>query len=174
MKRFIGLFLSVLLLCGCAGKDNGGESAALTAYEGYYQSVLETAHFQEDSQYFDIEPDMIRLDDGTYRYYIVIDNVQIGMYNIKAMIVENDIPYEENDKMMPTLGVFENTVYHMIPYQSNQHGSYYKGVVLSGECDYPVISVKLMVEWTDRSRTVYNRQYFSFVLEYSEISGSHS
>ena len=166
-KKITVLFLSLLLMVGCAKKDNSQE-AAMTAYEGYYQSVLEATHFNESSQYFDVALDLVRMSSGIYHYYVVIDQPRIAMYNIKALVVEDDVPYEESVKMMPTLGIFGDDVYHMIPYQSNKDANYYKGIVLSGESDGSVQTIRLVIEWTDRNRSVYNRQYFEMALDYSK------
>ena len=169
MKRITAFFLAVLILAGCGKKDNG-EAASLTAYEGYYQSVLETTHFSDESRYFDLELDLVHSAQGKYLYYVVIDDPQIAMYNIKALIVEDLVPFAETSKMMPTLGIFGTDVYHMIPYQNNKNASYYKGIVLSGESDGTVQQLYLVIEWTDRTRTVYNRQYFTIGLDYSKAS----
>ena len=166
MKRITAFFLAVMLLVGCSRKDNG-EAASLTAYEGYYQSVLEAPHFSEGTPYFDTDVDLVRSGQGKYLYYVVIDNPQIAMYNIKALVVEDQVPFGETSKMMPTLGIFGTDVYHMIPYQNNKDASYYKGIVLSGESDGSVHQLYFVIEWTDRTRTIYNRAYLTMDLDYS-------
>ncbi|MBR0478285.1 MAG: hypothetical protein IJJ24_04235 [Solobacterium sp.] len=173
MKKLTALFLSLLLLTGCAKKDNE-QTAAMTAYEGYYQSVLDATHFSESSPYFDIDLDLVKMDSGIYHYYVVIDQPRIAMYNIKALVVEDSVPFEEAVKMMPTLGIFGSDVYHMIPYQSNKDANYYKGIVLSGESDGTLQSIRFVIEWTDRNRSVYNRQYFELPLDYTRAGAGEA
>ncbi len=162
-KTIIALSLAVLL-SGCALQNKNVDAKAVV-YETYYKTVEETTSFVEKSEYYDISTEMISMDDGTFRYYIIIDNPQIAMYDIVALAVEDGISYSANDRMMPSIGIYDS-VNSMIPGQVNREAGFVKGLVISGETDQESLAMKMIVEWKDRNR---EKSYREFVrLQISE------
>ncbi len=153
MKKLIILLITFgCVLTGCAAKkDETDEVAAkMDEYETYYTEILNNVRVQETSEYYDVNWEMTELEDGTYRYYVFFDNPKIAMNNIIIMGVEDDIPFEEADKMMPSSGIFENPV-SLIPGQVNTKEGYAKGIVISGESSQSTVDLKLLVQWRSSS-----------------------
>lgn len=165
MRRLlICLFSFGLFLTGCSRSKNDSEKAAQTAYEGYYKAIEDNDRFIGESLYYTISAQMSNMPDGTHRYYVFLDDAQVAMYDVTMMAVENNIAYEDSDKMMPSVGIFDSREYSLIPYQANADEGYVKGLVLGGECDDEEILIKLLVEWKDRSRERVTREYISLLL----------
>ena len=166
MRKFPAIVLSMILLAGCSTKGAQTQSS-ITAYEGYYKSIEDNERFLDASDYYSISAEMTALSDGTYRYYIFLDDAQIAMYDVVMMAVESDTNYTENSSMMPSIGVFEKSEYSLIPYQSRTEKGYVKGLVISGESAVPEVDLKLLVEWRDKSKENLHREYLAFTLNES-------
>ena len=164
MRKFFTLFLCVLMLSGCARKKAEAVSG-ITAYEGYYKAIEDNDRFQNSSSYYKISAEMAQVADGSYRYYVFLDDVQIAMYDVVMMAVENKTVLSEAAKMMPSIGVFEKTDYSLIPFQARPEKGFVKGLVISGECPEPQVNLRLMVEWRDKSRENSYREYIEIPLD---------
>ena len=158
MRKMIFALSLAVMISGCA-LQNKNEDAKAVVYETYYKTVEETTSFIETSDYYDISTEMVSMDDGTYRYYIIIDNPQIAMYDIVALAVEDGISYNANDRMMPSIGIYDS-VNSMIPGQVNREAGFVQGLIISGETDQESITMKMIVEWKDRNR---DKSYREFV-----------
>lgn len=142
--------LSLLLMTGCYSKNVKTEdsSSLMDEYETYYVEVQSNGHYESTSKNFDLSTEMTQVEDGTYRYYVILDNPKTAMYNVMMIACENDVPYEECDKMVPSFGIFEERV-SLVPGQINTEDGYVRGISISGETDDPQVSLKLLVRWKD-------------------------
>lgn len=157
------LLCAMLLLSGCSSAK-ADEEAKQTAYAGYYKAIQDTAKFQGSSLYYTISCEMSQLPDSTYRYYVIVDNAQIAMYDVIVMAVEDNTAYEDAGKMMPSIGIFDDTEYSMIPNQINSEKGFVKGMTISGECAQDSVLLKIMVEWKDKTMKNTSREFLSFEL----------
>lgn len=169
MKKLLFVLISYsLLLSGCTKKDD--TTKALNAlYEGYYEAVSSSEYFITQSDYYTLSGEIVAVQDGTYRYSIILDNPQIAMYDVVMMGVENNIEYSEAKKMMPSIGLLSDK-YSLIPFQSNSEKNYVKGLVISGESKKVSVQLKLLVEWSNRLRDKQYREFFDITLDESGIS----
>lgn len=165
MKKILISILCFIMLCGCSKTQLA--QGDVDEYKTYYNTVIENVTFNQTSLYFDVSSEMVQVEDGTYRYYIVIDNPKLAMYNIVTIAVENDTPYEQADGMMPSMGIFDDSK-SMIPYQVNSENGFVKGIALSGDSEQSSINIKLLVQWTDSSKKNTKREYLSFVIQPTE------
>ena len=103
MKKLLFVLISYsLLLSGCTKKDD--TTKALNAlYEGYYEAVSSSEYFITQSDYYTLAGEIVAVQDGTYRYSIILDNPQIAMYDEVILGVKNNNQYSESKKMMPTI-----------------------------------------------------------------------
>lgn len=163
----------MILMAGC-GMGKSTAATNITAYQGYYQSIIDNDKFMNSSSYYSVSGELTQIGDGTYRYYIFLDDAQIAMYNVVLMVVENDLAFDETHKMMPSIGVFEKGSYSLIPNQSRTDAGYVKGLVLSGECDSDSINLKMLVEWRDKKKETVHREYLEFPLTTSGFSAEGS
>lgn len=163
MRKLCCLLLCIGLLAGCRSTSSSNE-LMMAAYEGYYQSVEDSERFQTGSDYYQIYGEMSKIGDGSYRYYVFLDEPQIAMYDVVMLAVENDIPFEEATTMMPSIGIFEKTEYSLIPNQARSAAGYVKGLVISGESQEDSIDLKLLVEWRDKTKKNSYREYLAFTL----------
>lgn len=163
MKNLKILLLFVLLLCGCSQKNQDNTNEKLEEYQTYYEIVTNNARFKEKSENFNIALEMSQIPDGTYRYAIVVDNAQIAMYDVVMIAVEDDIQFQDAAKMMPSLGIFEDTT-SLIPGQVNMQQGLAKGLAMSGETDKDTVHLKILVQYKNAKRTKETREFFSYCL----------
>jgi hypothetical protein len=170
-KELISILTAALLLCsGCTAEKKDAEAASLASYEGYYKAVADNSRFQKGSLYYSISAEMSELPDGTHRYYVFLDNPQVAMYDIIMMAVENDTALADAKKMFPSIGIFDNTNYSMIPSQVYSDGGYVKGLVMSGETADPSINLKIIVEWNDQSNSKVYREFIAMTVSMDGVS----
>lgn len=167
-KLFIVFISSFVLLTGCTKKDDKTE-ALRALYESYYESISTNEIFITSSNYYSLSGEIVAVNDGTYRYSIILDNPQIAMYNVVMMGVENNIQYDNATKMMPSIGILDDQ-YSLVPFQANSSRNYVKGLVISGESDISSIEIKLLVEWNNRSRDKQFREFWNITLDENGIN----
>ena len=81
--------------------------------------------------------------------------------------MENDIAFADNDKMMPSLGVFDTDV-SLVPNQVDKSKGLMKGLVISGESSEDHINLKFVVEWRDQANKQVVKQYIQKELKYEK------
>ena len=152
-KKILNVLLIGLLLCGCTrnSKDNLNQ-AGIETYETYYTEVISNGHYTETSQYFTLSYEMIRVEDGSYRYYIILDDPKIAMYNVMMIDVENGVSYQECETMVPSFGIFEDRV-SLVPGQVNYEEGYVKGISISGQSDKDTMDLLILVRWKSSDGT---------------------
>lgn len=152
-KKILNVLLSGLLLCGCTrnSKDNLNQ-AGIETYETYYTEVISNGHYTETSQYFTLSYEMIRVEDGSYRYYIILDDPKIAMYNVMMIAVENGVSYQECETMVPSFGIFEDRI-SLVPGQVNYEEGYVKGISISGQSDKDTMDLLILVRWKSSDGT---------------------
>ena len=127
LNKIIVIF-SIVLLCGCDFIP-GKTPDANDRYFFLIDMLNEHETFADASRYFAIDVEMAKIENG-YRYYIIVDDPQLAMYDIELIAIEKGVDYSQN--MAANVGVFEDTQYNMIPNQSNAEDGYVKGLIASG------------------------------------------
>ncbi len=164
VKKKMWMIPVMVLLLGCQNSKNDRAKSVLTAYEGYYRAIEENSRFSGESLYYSVDITMSEMPDHTYRYYCFIDDPQIAMYDITVMAVENGIGYDASGKMMPSVGIFEDMDFSMVPYQTYADAGFVKGVVISGETNDDQVTLNMLVEWKDKNHEKITREYLSYVV----------
>ena len=169
MRKWTFIIILALILSGCQWFDNDDiDKAKFQRYSAYYTSIFDNDRFILASEYYDLEVVMNKISDSEYRYDVIIDSPKIAMYAIEVMVVENNITPEVADKMMPTIGIFENVEYNLIPYQVNVDKGYVKGLIVNGISTMPSINLKIMVLWRDYAKLLVTREFFEIVKTYDD------
>lgn len=164
MRRFFLILCLVLLTAGCSAKSDA--SLRMETYQTYYKIVENNTHTIPSSMYYTVSGEMTTLEDGSHRYYVIVDEPQIAMYDCVIFVVENNTLYSEAKTMMPCYGIFENKV-SMVPGQVNREGGFVKGISVSGECAEDSLTLQIMVEWKDRTRQNTYREFLTYTLNKS-------
>lgn len=152
----------MLLISGCQKKTTTDDTAA-QEYKAYYNTVSETTAFASSSKNFTCELEMTQVADSSYRYYVVIDDPQIAMYDVVAIVVENDVSYDDAEKMMPSIGIFDDKK-SLVPNQVDTDNGFVKGIALSGESSESSIQIKLLVQWMDKTKKNTTREFLKYDL----------
>ncbi len=169
MRKLTMIILLASILSGCQWFDNDEiDQAKFQRYSAYYTSVFDNDRFVLASEYYDLEVVMNKINDNEYRYDVIIDSPKIAMYAIEIMVVENNITPELAAKMMPTIGIFEDLEYNLIPYQVNIEKGYVKGLIVSGISNDPMINLKIMVLWRDYAKLQVTREFFDVNKTYDD------
>lgn len=168
LKKTVLALALVAALAACS--DNRAKSLDEERYNSYltnYQAILDYSDKASSSREFSIQLAVNALDDGTYRYDVIIDDPQVGMFNIKALAVIDDRTGVINtDVMMPSVGILDDQVVNMIPFQSDPDLGYVDGLDLSLVSDQPRLTVSVLVSFNNESGSLNTREYFTLHTEY--------
>lgn len=174
MKKLL-LCLSLVSMClsGCTLFTDQETKEKLEEYETYYDIIYDNTKFIEQSEEFHLALEMAQVDDGTYRYVIVVDAPQVAMYDVVMMAIVDNIPFEQTTSMMPSLGIFEDEC-SLIPGQVNVEQGIAKGLAMSGESKEDGVDLQILVQYKNEDRNKQTREFFSYHLssegyEFKEI-----
>ena len=158
----IPVLVCLLLLSACSllnrNQNNSGDR-----YTYLVDMLKEHSTYAHSSQYFDIDVEMARIEDG-YRYYVIIDKPTLAMYDIEVLAIEPDGDYQNN--MAANVGIFEEEEYHMIPNQSNVQEGYVKGVIASGLTQNPEITLHIFVQFKNADYSTVHTEYLELTAAY--------
>lgn len=166
MRKLLLMFMVIVFLAGCANNNESIDKLKLENYAYIYQTITDNDTFDTVADHFDMQVVMSLIGDNEYRYDIIIDNPQVAMYDIKMMAVENNIDYSLADKMMPSIGIFDDEEYNMVPYQVETDLGFVKGMVISGTTNAPVINLKIRITWKDYTKVEETKNYFNLTVDY--------
>lgn len=158
MKKIIATILvASLLLFGCDSADIKKEQTK--TYNGFKESLLNNGDLLSSYIPFDYGI-QINENNGKYTYTVYIDTPQVAMNSVQMMIL-NPVDMRDNFES-PTLGVFDEVIYHMVPNQSNKASGYVKKMELSGVSKESNFDVYALVTWKNNSQLTQYQAYFSF------------
>ena len=166
MRKILIMIIFVVFLGGCASKSDSIDKIKLENYAYIYQTITDNDTFNAVANYYDLQVVMAKISDQQYRYDIIIDNPKIAMYDIKIMAVENNVDFSLADEMMPSIGIFDDEEFNMVPYQINKDLGYVKGLVISGLTDKPIVNLKIRIVWKDYSKVEETKEYFNITIDY--------
>lgn len=160
MKKILTILL-VLLLCGCASSSKSYDSKLETNPDDRYLDMISLIKdnmitAKTKSEYFDVTFEMSEINDG-YRYYCVIDNPRVAMYDVEAIAIEPDVNYRK--VMAANIGVFDEKQYNMIPGQVNTDKGFVSGVSISGISEKPETTLYVLVQWKNKDLSQTYREY---------------
>jgi hypothetical protein len=162
MKKFALLLLALSLMSGCTMTNE--DEVRYDIYKTTYQSILNTTVFKSSSQNFAISATLSDLGNGNIRYDVFIDDPKIAMYDIEILAIVDNGLLIVSDTMMPSVGIFEDVEYNLIPYQINTERGYQKGFNLNGITDSPKVTLKVLVTWKDYFKIKSYKETFQFDL----------
>ena len=166
MRKLLLMFMVIVFLAGCANNNESIDKLKLENYAYIYQTITDNDTFDTVADHFDMQVVMSLIGDNEYRYDIIIDNPQVAMYDIKMMAVENNMDYSLADKMMPSIGIFDDEEYNMVPYQVETSLGFVKGMVISGTTNAQVINLKIRITWKDYTKVEETKNYFNLTVDY--------
>ena len=166
MKKLLCVFILLLTLCAC---DDSGKQVADPDERYMYiiEMISEHESFETASDYFDINVEMAKIENG-YRYYITVDNPRIAMYDVEMLAIEKNVDYRT--QMAANVGIFDEKEYNLVPNQANVDQGYVKGLVISGVSKYPDTKLYVFVQYKNRDYSVTRSEYFELVASY-EVEG---
>ena len=164
LKRILAALILLGALSGCGRKENERklEEEMYQAYLTYYQALLDTTEKASRVQEFSTSIVINQIEDGKYRYDLIIDEPKVAMYDVEALaVIRTPEDTISTEKMMPSVGIFDD-FYNMIPNQVYKDRGYVAGVVLSLTSSEPKIRIDLIVCWQDKERSVVNKRFLTF------------
>ncbi len=163
MKKIFVLFLCFIMMSGCTNATQQ-EKLKFEAYKTLYTDLLNAKDLKTSSTHFYIGQSVTDLGNQTYRYDVIIDRPQVAMYDVEILLIHDDGSLVISESMMPSIGIFEDKTYYMIPNQINKPANYVQGFALNGISKMRPIHLKMVVSWKDALTKVY-KEYFDFTLE---------
>jgi len=164
MKKIVVILLTVFCLFGCSeiGRQDVDPNQR---YFALIDTIKQRDNFIDVSNYYDLSIEVAKIDDG-YRYYVTIDNPRAALYDIEAMAIEKDVDY--TNKMAANVGIFEDSIYSMIPNQKNPDKGYVSGLVMSGVCENPNVTLYIYVSFKNEDYSSIHNEFFELSASYGE------
>lgn len=163
----IYFLVCLLLLSGCSKNTlNLEETKKLEEYQESYNNLLTKEKFEQEPVEFDLSHEVSKLPDDTYRYYVIIDNPKVSMFDVKVLAIEEGT--DRNEVMAPSIGIFEDSNFNLVPSQVNKEGGFVKGVVLSGESINSTINLRMMITWNDKENKNHFKKFVQIQLKNAE------
>lgn len=154
MKK-VFVILLVLMLCGCSSGVSKQDNAQ--RYYDMVELIQERDKFDTKPQYFKISYDVSKSPDG-YRYYLIIDDPKIAMYDVEAIAIEKGS--DHSLQMAANIGIFEDMEYNLIPNQSNADKGYVKGISISATSQNKDTVLYLLIQWKNASMSTTFREFY--------------
>jgi len=162
MKKLSLFFLVLILMSGCASGISA-DQLKIETYKTMYTDILNATGFKTASDYFAVNAVLSDLGSGSYRYDVIVDEAKVAMYDVEILLIQDDGSLVISDTMMPSLGIFEDKTYYMIPFQVNTEANVVQGIDLNGLSSALPIRLKMVVQWKDANNAVF-KEYFQFEL----------
>ena len=150
MRKIITLLLCFIMLTGCHSND-----ASLKLYNEMIDILTSAEDFNTQSKYFNVTYEVTSTNDGL-RYYIVIDNPAMAMYDVNVIAFEEGADTE--NEFAPNAGIFDSDI-NLVPNQINKDMGYVKGISVSGLCSDESKTVLCLVQWKDEKNLKVYREF---------------
>ncbi|OCN03723.1 hypothetical protein A4S06_05015 [Erysipelotrichaceae bacterium MTC7] len=151
-KKSLLCLLAMLLLVSCK-VHNEVSSQAMELYNAYKERIIANAQNGSDSYdipfafAFEITP----LEDHAVSYSVIIDEPKVLMNQVQMMAL--DPASVAPDKMEPSIGIFEEESYGLIPNQVDASRGYPKGLAINGESSTNTFDLYVMVTYIDENQS---------------------
>ena len=161
MLKKLFLLSCIFLLTGCF-LQNDQDDLSLKKYNDQLDAIIDNAGIVSEHIPFDYKMEVMKQDDGTYRYEISILNPQQAMYDIEFIAMDPSL--NRNEYIFPCIGILgedANTDFHMIPYQSAPSKGYVRLLMLDAVSLNNPFTINVMVQWKDASLQNTSRVFFN-------------
>lgn len=136
MKKLFLVILSLFLLVGCSTKEED-EKIAYLEYKNELEEVDDFTNDVDFNTFFNI----VRENEETVNYSLVINNPKINMHDVKALLIHDYI----TEDAYPSVGIFDEPATLSA---SSEDSIILKGVITSNE-DLSDVKFKLYLEYSD-------------------------
>lgn len=161
MRKLIILLIMAIFLIGCNNQPDRQE-LLLNKYKAAYNDLVTNDKFETSSTFYDLDVVVNKIANKQYRVDIIIDNPKVAMYNIEVIAELDSIGLEQYEEVIPSLGIVDQSVYHLIPFQVNKEEGFYAGLVLSGLTEQAAGDGILKIKWTNYAETKTYEEFLSF------------
>ena len=169
MKKLLLIVLTCIMLTGCQSSTRQLDDEKYNAYLSYYQAILDTENKETVCQDFNIELIVNKIGESRYRYDVIIDDPKVAMYDLKVLVIVENVEGTINTKeMMPSIGIFEDVSYSMVPNQIDKDKMFVEGLDLSVVSNEPVIHLGVMVGYDKKDGKEGTTHYFELTTTYVE------
>ena len=167
MKKLRMLLCMILVLGGCVQKESGESQENNEKYENYMELLIDNSKQISTNIPFDWDFQMHE-SEGSYIYEVKIFDPKVAMSNVQMIAVDIEDISEKN--VAPSIGIFEDKPYNMIPNQVNVEKGYYEGLGISGISDKEAFVLNCLVVYKDKNLSD-NYVYFIINANYDDFAG---
>jgi hypothetical protein len=157
MKQLLTILL-VLSLMACTSTDR--DAIKSEHYKTLYTELLNQLDTTQSSVYFTLSATLT----ARFRYDVFVDEPQVAMYDVEILVIVDNGSLVISETMMPSVGVFDDKEYHMLPYQVNPENGFVKGFGLNGISDQSTVKLKILVSWKDVNRIKTTKAFIGLTL----------
>lgn len=164
MKKILLILFLLLGLVACKKEANIQKEVPYQHYSDMKQLILENDKYTNKSSYMNINAEIAKTAEGSYRYYIFIDNPKVAMYDVKAMALVSKQDY--TNLMAANFGIFDDIKYNLVPNQILIDKGYLKGFVMSGITENANVKLKLLIQWQNEEHSDVFQEFVELNLYY--------
>lgn len=149
------------LLSGCFWQKEDND-ISLKKYNDHLDAIVDNAGIVSENIPFDYKMDVVKQENGTYRYEISIYNPQQSMYDIEFLAMDTTL--NRNEYIFPCIGILGEDAdedFHMIPNQSAPNKGYVRLLMLDAISYQNPFTIHVMVQWKDSSLLNSSRVFFN-------------
>lgn len=165
MKRIMILCLMLSCLIGCS-KEKDMENEMNSRYENYIELIINNNGAASVDIPFEYNLDILKSDENTYIYELAIHDPIIAMYDVELLAV--DLSQMSEDFIAPSIGVVEDEIFNMLPYQSDIDKGFYPGLAVNGVSPNDTVKLDILVVYKDSTQTNEKYIFFSATKSYVE------
>lgn len=147
----------ILFLSGCNVSKISDEQQKI--YDGFKDSLLNNGELISNNIPFSYDIDVEEKDEK-FVYTVFVNEPLVAMRNIQMMILNPDDLTKDIET--GTIGIFDETLTHMIPNQENEKAGYLSEIRLQGVSSQKDFSVYAMIVWKDSNQLTQYQAFFSF------------
>lgn len=165
MKKIMIWLFVLCLLAGCTTERNMNEEMN-NRYENYIELIINNKSVSSDQIPFQYSLDILKTKEGSYIYELAIHDPLIAMYDVEMIAV--DINAMTADFIAPSIGVVEDEVFNMLPFQSDINKGFYPGLAINGITNKDSITLDVLVVYKDASLSSEKYIFFTISQKYIE------
>lgn len=166
MRKLKILLCMMLVLGGCVQTEGGNAQENNEKYENYMELLIDNSKQISANIPFDWDFQM-QESEGSYIYEVKIFNPKVAMSNVQMIAVDIEDISEKN--VAPSIGIFEEKPYNMVPNQINIEKGYYEGLGFSGISSKKAFVLNCLVVYKDKNLTD-NYVYFIINADYDDFT----
>lgn len=165
MIKKIILLIFCISLVSCK-TNTSKEDNNKVEYNNYKKILEENTGKNSSNLLFDVSIKLRKIKEK-YFYNIIINDPKVAMKNVKIMVINSKAPKD----LALTVGILNNEIVSLIPFQSDKDNGVIKGISLNGESKTNTFDLNMLITFDDDENTKKYKYFVNFKINNGKIVG---